>query len=255
MTGLTLIRPARLGSPPPGASRPAAIPGPVPVSPAAPSGTGWAMHDRNASRRHGQPAAGPGRLRGPVNAGLAGTGRVADDLYLMAHHDLTGKPFLQPRPLGLGLAGGAAGRADAGRQHRPAVRRRGAGRPHLARRRPGPPGPRPDRRRARAAPAAGLAGRSWRAPPPADVAGRLERAGYLTRVRGWVPWRPGRWVPADPDCAFGRCCGSAPRWTRPGPRPRATAVLAGLAAACGLGFRPGPVRGPRPAAASSKRPG
>src|SRR6266536_1177305 len=64
------------------------------------------MHDRNAPRRHRQPAAGPGRSRGPVNAGLAGTGLVADDVYLMAHHDLTGKPLLQPRPLGLGLAGG-----------------------------------------------------------------------------------------------------------------------------------------------------
>src|SRR5689334_16811132 len=39
-----------------------------------------------------------------MSAGLKGTGLVADDLYLMAHHELTGKPFLQPRPLGIGLA-------------------------------------------------------------------------------------------------------------------------------------------------------
>ena len=38
--------------------------------------------------------------------GLSGTGLVADDLYLMAHHEITGKPYLQPRALGLGLAGG-----------------------------------------------------------------------------------------------------------------------------------------------------
>jgi hypothetical protein len=63
------------------------------------------MHDRNAAGRDEQPTAGPGRPRGPVNTGLAGTGRVADDLYLMAHHERTGKPFLQPRPLGLGLVG------------------------------------------------------------------------------------------------------------------------------------------------------
>jgi hypothetical protein len=38
-------------------------------------------------------------------AGLSGTGRLADDLYLVAHHEQTGKPHLQPRALGLGLAG------------------------------------------------------------------------------------------------------------------------------------------------------
>jgi hypothetical protein len=37
--------------------------------------------------------------------GLSGTGRLADDLYLVAHHEQTGKPHLQPRALGLGLAG------------------------------------------------------------------------------------------------------------------------------------------------------
>jgi Golgi phosphoprotein 3 (GPP34) len=36
---------------------------------------------------------------------LVGTGRIADDLYLLAHHDATGKPFLQSRALGVGLAG------------------------------------------------------------------------------------------------------------------------------------------------------
>ena len=41
-----------------------------------------------------------------MSGGLSGTGLVADDLYLMAHHELTGKPFLQPRALGIGLAGG-----------------------------------------------------------------------------------------------------------------------------------------------------
>src|ERR1017187_8153215 len=45
----------------------------------------------------GEPAAGRG--------GPGGTGRVADDLWLMAHHETIGRPFLQPRPLGIGLAG------------------------------------------------------------------------------------------------------------------------------------------------------
>lgn len=35
---------------------------------------------------------------------LSGTGRVADDLYFLAHHEVTGKPFLQRRTLGIGLA-------------------------------------------------------------------------------------------------------------------------------------------------------
>jgi hypothetical protein len=38
-------------------------------------------------------------------AGLSGTGRLADDLYLLAHNDINGKPFLQPRATGIGLAG------------------------------------------------------------------------------------------------------------------------------------------------------
>jgi hypothetical protein len=38
-------------------------------------------------------------------AQLSGTGRLADDLYLLAHHEITGKLHLQPRAAGLGLAG------------------------------------------------------------------------------------------------------------------------------------------------------
>jgi hypothetical protein len=36
---------------------------------------------------------------------LTGTGLAADDLYVLAHHDVTGRPFLQARALGIGLAG------------------------------------------------------------------------------------------------------------------------------------------------------
>ena len=42
--------------------------------------------------------------RRPVPA-LGGTGRVADDLYQMAHHEWSGRVHLRPRALGLGLAG------------------------------------------------------------------------------------------------------------------------------------------------------
>ncbi len=36
---------------------------------------------------------------------LTGTGRLADDVYLLAHHEVSGRPFLHARVLGLGLAG------------------------------------------------------------------------------------------------------------------------------------------------------
>ena len=43
--------------------------------------------------------------RDPLAQGLSGTGLVADDLYLLGHDDRSGKPLLQPRALGTGLAG------------------------------------------------------------------------------------------------------------------------------------------------------
>ncbi len=194
------------------------------------------MHDRNASRRHGQPTAGPGRSRGPVNAGLAGTGLVADDLYLMAHHDLTGKPLLQPRPLGLGLAGGLlaelmlggsiglrydgvvlAGRTWPADELARRVRDQIAAEPE--------PRPLPE----------WLAYLARTAAP--DVAARLERAGYLTRVRDWVPWRPDRLIPADPDWAFGPLLRVRSALDRSRPFDPREAALAGLAVASGLGYR------------------
>ncbi len=194
------------------------------------------MHDRNAAGRDGQPTAGPGRPRDPVNAGLAGTGRVADDLYLMAHHDLTGKPLLQPRPLGLGLAGGLLaelmlggsiglrydGTVLAGRTW-PADDLTRRVRDQIA----AEPEPRPLTE--------WLAYLARTAAP--DIAARLERAGYLTRVRDWVPWRPGRLIPADPDWAFGPLLRVRSALDRSRPFDPREAVLAGLAVACGLGYR------------------
>jgi hypothetical protein len=51
-----------------------------------------------------------GAVTGP---GLEGTGRAGDDLWLLAHSEVTGKPFIQLRPLGLGL-GRPAGRVGPG---------------------------------------------------------------------------------------------------------------------------------------------
>ena len=202
------------------------------------------MHDRNASRRHGQPTAGPGRSRGPVNAGLAGTGLVADDLYLMAHHDLTGKPLLQPRPLGLGLAGGLLAElmlsGSIGLRYDGVVL---AGRTwpadELARRVcdqiAAEPEPRPLTE--------WLAYLARTAAP--DVAARLERAGYLTAgPRTGCHGGPAAWIPADPDWAFApllrvrsaldRARPFDPRQAAPGRAGRG--VRAGLPA--------GPVHGP-----------
>ena len=53
------------------------------------------------TRRDAPPRWWPAR---PVPA-LAGTGLLADDLYLIAHHERTGRPLLAPRAVGLGLAG------------------------------------------------------------------------------------------------------------------------------------------------------
>jgi hypothetical protein len=166
---------------------------------------------------------------------LGGTGRLADDLWLIAHHEISGRPHLAPRAAGLGLAGallaelalaGSIGIWPAGIA--------AADRPE---------------------PADGLAravlGRVLREQHTVrdwllylartaedDVAGRLGEAGYLDRVPSRRPWRGQRWVPADPDCAFApvnRALAAVdPAQAAP---DTAAAALAGLAAACGLGPR------------------
>jgi hypothetical protein len=193
---------------------------------------------RSALSRAAQPG------RDARSAGLGGTGLVADDLYLMAHHEVSGRPWLQPRALGIGLAGGllaelmlAGGiswRGDGAVAAGPvlpadALARRV--RDQIA----GEGEPRP--------------AREWllvvARTAAVEVAGRLERSGYLARDRARWPWRSGRWVPADPDWAFSpllrvrAALDPARPWSAHG------AVLAGLAAGCGLGFRlaqypPGP---------------
>jgi hypothetical protein len=58
------------------------------------------MADRHASWRSGQhehPASGQQPLPVPDASGLGGTGLVADDLYLLAHGDRTGRPLLARR--------------------------------------------------------------------------------------------------------------------------------------------------------------
>jgi len=168
--------------------------------------------------------------------GLDGTGWLADDLYLMAHDDRTGRLLLSARAAGLGLAGALLADLVLGGCVRVAggqIAATGAAAPGdglaagvldvLASEQP----PRPVA--------------DWLAflarTAPADVAARLERAGYLIPVAA-RPWRAPRWRPADPDCAFAPIVRvqAALSPGRPAGGDQGVA-LAGLAAACGLGAR------------------
>ncbi len=167
---------------------------------------------------------------------LAGTGLIADDLYLLAHDDVSGKPFLQPRVLGIGLAGGllaelvaeeailiqdgqvipvglASGADDLSRYVLGLVS--GEQQPYPA--------------------------RTWLAILAADsgeqVAQRLERAGYLRRTAPRRPWQLPRRIPVDADCAFAPLIRVRAVLDEGRPITVRGALLAGLAAASGLELR------------------
>jgi Golgi phosphoprotein 3 GPP34 len=187
------------------------------------------MHERHASRSAGY------RHPDTPAQGLSGTGLVADDLWLLSHDDVSGRPCIQARPLGLGLAGALLAEAAL------------AGVVTLG---PGPV------RAGECAPREELAARllrqvasepelhpvqEWLAylaqTAPGDVAGRLEACGYLVRNGRWPPWRGGRWTPVDRDSAFSPVL--PVRAALDAARPPAVhqVLLAGLADACGLEFR------------------
>jgi len=167
---------------------------------------------------------------------LTGTGLLADDLYLLAHHDVTGRPYLQARALGIGLAGGllaelvldGAVRVSGGQVAVTFAARS------------------PDRLGHQVL---GLVARD-REPRPAGewlvflagratdhIAVRLAEAGYLKLVSSRRPWPSPRWVPVSSDCAFapfGRMrIVLDPARGVSGP----DVALAGLAVGCGLGTR------------------
>src|ERR1035437_9741412 len=204
-----------------------------------------------------------------MSAGLGGTGLVADDLYLMAHHEVNGKPFVQPRALGSGLAGGLLAELMLGGSV--ILRYDGAlvaG--HIV-------------------PRDGLAYqvlgqitgeheahpvREWllflARTASEDVARRLERSGYVTRAGATGPWGPGRAGPVasgswgSDGCRLGVLAaaarafraGSRPAFRGPKCRPgwASCRVRAGLPP----GAVPAPTR-PQPGggirAARSRRPG
>lgn len=167
---------------------------------------------------------------------LAGTGRLADDLFLVAHDDVTGRCYLQSRALGIGLAAallaellfaGAivvqADRIALTLQQLPG--NHDALGHHMLRQI--------------------QAEREWH--PLRDwllyfgrnaeeqVAGRLRRAGYVNEADSWWPWRKHRYVPTDSDCWFASRI-RVKAVMEPG-RPVSVpdVVLSGLALACGLG--------------------
>lgn len=167
-------------------------------------------------------------------ARLTGTGLVADDLYLMAHHEVTGRPYLHRRAIGVGLAGALlAELVLAGSIRIWAENITGACRAA------------PPDELARTVLALVLSERhpvaDWLAflarSAERDVARRLERQQYVTQAGSRRPWRSDRWVPVDPDCAFAPLFRAQAALDPAKPVTVAGATLAGLATACGLGSR------------------
>jgi hypothetical protein len=189
------------------------------------------MHERHTSRSAGY------RHPDPPARGLSGTGLVADDLYLLGHDDRSGKPLLQPRALGTGLAGALlaelmlAGCVGLRQDSAVVISRdtpQSAVQQHpLLKQVADEPGPQPARSWLRF-----LARSAAR-----DVALRLEEAGYLQHARGRVPWSQGQWIPVNPDWAFAPMLRIRTALDPARPLTAHAAALTGLAVACGLGFR------------------
>jgi hypothetical protein len=167
-------------------------------------------------------------------AGLSGTGRVADDLYLLGHHEISGRPYLQPRPIGMGLAGALLSELLLSGSIR--IEPQGVAVAPAA-----PPADELAQRVLRlvAAEHEQHPVRDWLlyigGTAAEDVAHRLGQSGYLTRAGG--RWRPGRWVAVDRDCAFAPLLRVRAALDASRPLTIHNAVLAGLVTACGLSFR------------------
>lgn len=184
---------------------------------------------------------------GSEKSRLAGTGRIADDLYLIAHHEMSGKPHLSRRCVGIGVAGGLLAELMAAQT--PAVTLDHGcvlpvfghnGRPAARYARPDEPvaGQVLDLIMAESPP---RPAREWllflSKTSAAAVAGRLQRSGYLTRPVRRIPWRAPRPVPAEGDlsvCALLRAQAALDGTRTLTPY---SALLTGLTLACGLEFR------------------
>ena len=185
-----------------------------------------------------RPVSGYGQA-GPLESRLRGTGRVADDLWLLGHHEVTGRPLLHARPLGVGVAAGLLAELMVG-EH-PAISLGESGTVMIC---PGVPRSwvegHPLLKQIGAEPRL-LPVRDWlqflARTAACEVGARLEQAGYVARSRRRIPGRPARWVPVDPDWAFAPVTRVRAALDPRRPSGPYAGVLAGLAVACGLGFR------------------
>lgn len=165
-------------------------------------------------------------------ASLSGTGLLADDLYLLAHDDRSGKRCLGPRPLGIGVA--AALLTELMLEDVVSLQRGGVLVAHQ--RRPGDILECKVQAQIAAEPMP-LTVQEWLQffweDAAKDVASRLERAGYLERVRSRISGRV-RWVPVDTSLAFSPMLRVLSALDPTRPFDLQESVLTGLAVACGL---------------------
>jgi hypothetical protein len=172
---------------------------------------------------------------GPLESRLSGTGRIADDLWLLAHDDLSGRLLLDRRGLGLGLAGGLLAELMLGRAA--GLLPDGT----VAAGRTYPPDEVAQRVHGLISAEEPLLVRDWLlflAQTALEmVAGRLADAGYLRQRRSPLPGRRMRWVPVNPDWAYAPLLRVRSALDPGRPFCVPGVVLAGLAAACGLQFR------------------
>jgi hypothetical protein len=192
-------------------------------------------------------AARPGPAAG---AGLGGTGRLGDELYLVAHDDVTGKLRLHSRAVALGVAAGLLAELMLGGQ----LVAGAAGTLVAVKDAPAPGGALATRILAQvAAEREPLGMRDWLAflaqGSLADVAARLAQAGYLEAVPARWPRGRDRWVPADQSRAFAAIVRARSALDPARPLTVAAAALAGLADAAGLRplllqYAPDPARTP-----------
>jgi hypothetical protein len=164
---------------------------------------------------------------------LRGTGLLADDFFLLAHDDVTGKPRLHPRVTGIGLAGALLaeltllGRTDVRASTLVVVDDRRLTDPLLA----GLLG----RIRTERRPHQVGAWLSFLAPGVTEeVAQRAAGNGLLVRVAQRGLRRGTRWAPADSSTAAWPAARLRMLLTRTEPMAIGDVSLAGLALACGL---------------------
>jgi hypothetical protein len=187
-----------------------------------------------------RPASGYGQA-GPLESRLRGTGRVADDLWLLAHHEVTGRPLLHARELGLGLAAGLLAELMLG--ERPAIRLWQGGTVMIGQNVPRSLVERHPLLKQIGAEPQLLPVRDWllfmARTADGEVGARLEQAGYLARSRRRIPGMPARRVPVDPDWAFAPVTRVGAALDPRRPFDPCAGALAGLAVACGLNYRLG----------------